>query len=440
MKMANDDLEINRKTNRSNEIFRSELANEFISRKSGFFAKWSLLIFLFLFFMLFAVTWFIDYPDIVTTRATIISKNNPKEIISLQNGRIIKLFCKNSDTVFIQQIIGYFEASADHEQVIRLDNKLDSTLIALRQNTFQPYKIEYNGIFDNLGELQFNYQEFSTAFLQYKDYIGSGYFIKKMHVLQGDIEYLKQNQTILLDQKGLLEKDLKLTEESYLNTEKLYSEKIISKQDERNEQSKLLGKQLTIPQINAIYLANQIQQREKQKEIDELEHIISQQKIQFQVLTQTFQAEVKQWIRKYIIKAPISGKVNYLIPLQVGSYISENKIIGYVSPLGQNNYYAETILPQSNFGKVHVDQVVQLRLDAYPFSEFGLVIGNLEYISEIATDSGFIAHINLPKGLITTQNMAVTYHNGLKAEARVVTKDVSLFERFFDNFKANINK
>lgn len=438
--MANEDREINRTTNRSNEIFRSELANEFISRKSGFFAKWSLLIFLFMFIMLFAVTWFINYPDIVTTRATIISKNNPKEIISLQNGRLIKLFYKNSDTVLIQQILGYLEASADHEQIIRLDNKLDSTLTALKQNTFQPYKIEDNWNFDNLGELQFNYQEFSTAFLQYKDYIGRGYFIKKMHILQGDIDYLKQNQTILLDQKRLLEKDLKLTEESYLNTEKLYSENIISKQDERNEQSKLLGKQLTIPQINAIYLANQIQQREKQKEIDELEHIISQQKIQFQVLTQTFQAEVKQWIRKYIIKAPISGKVNFLIPLQVGSYLSENKIIGYVSPPGENNYYAETILPQSNFGKVHVDQVVQLRFDAYPYSEFGLVIGNLEYISEIATDSGFIAHINLPKGLITTQNKSVSYHNGLKAEARVVTRDVSLFERFFYNFKASINR
>lgn len=427
-------------TDRESKILRSEFDNEFISRKSDFFAKWSLFIFLFIIISILSITWFIKYPDVVTTRATIIAHNNPKEILTLKNGRLLKLFYKNTDTLASQSIIGYLEADADHEQIIKLDKKLDSMLIGLQKNNLLFHIDDPQGGFDSLGELQSNYQQFITDWLQYKDYIGNGYFIKKRNILEGDIGYLKNNSAILIEQKMLMEKDLKLSEESYSISEKLYKENILSKQDDRNEQSKLLGKRLTIPQINATILANQIQQREKQKEIYELEHTISQQKIQFRVKIQTFQVQVKEWLRKYIIKAPIAGQVNYLTPLQEGTYLSENKIFGYINPLGVNDFYAVATLPQKNFGKVHTDQLVQLRFDAYPYSEFGFVIGNLDYISEFATDSGFMSHIILPKGLITTQNKTISYHNGLKADAQVVTKDIRLLERFLFNLKLSTNR
>jgi HlyD family secretion protein len=80
-------------------------------------------------------------------------------------------------------------------------------------------------------------------------------------------------------------------------------------------------------------------------------------------------------------------------------------------------------------------QLVQLRFDAYPYAEFGIVNGKLDYITGFATDSGFLAHIQLPNGLFTNQHKEILYRNGLKAEARIITKDMRLPERLFNNIR-----
>jgi HlyD family secretion protein len=227
-------------------------------------------------------------------------------------------------------------------------------------------------------------------------------------------------------------KDLHLSEESYQANESLLKSKVISKQDDRNEQSKLLGKQLSIPQVNASLLNNETQQRDKTKEIDELEHTISQQKIIFQQSVQTLQSLVNDWIKKYVLLSPVTGKLSYIVPIQENQFLKAGKLLGFVNP-PDTKFYAEVNLPQNNFGKTDTGQQVQLRFDAYPYQEFGYVKGRLGYITDFATDSGFLAHIQLPNGLFTNQRKTLHYRDGLKAEAQIITKDMRLMQRFYNN-------
>jgi len=76
---------------------------------------------------------------------------------------------------------------------------------------------------------------------------------------------------------------------------------------------------------------------------------------------------------------------------------------------------------------------VQLRLTAYPYQEFGFVQGTLDYVSGIASDSGFLATIHLDNGLMTNNNQHILYKNGLKAHAIVITRDMRLLKRFYYN-------
>jgi HlyD family secretion protein len=48
-------------------------------------------------------------------------------------------------------------------------------------------------------------------------------------------------------------------------------------------------------------------------------------------------------------------------------------------------------------------------------------------------DSGFLAHIQLKNGLFTNQRKTLHYRNGLKAEAQIITKDMRLVQRFYNN-------
>jgi HlyD family secretion protein len=411
---------------------RSEDMSEIVSKKPGFFEQWALLIFLILLLLLAGSTWFINYPDIVKSRATLVATNAPKEIVVKQDGKLITLLSKNNDTVTNGQILGYIESNASHVQVLLLDSYLDTTLSDIQRDNSQNVVTRFKTNLDNLGELQQSYKLFITSYYQYIDYLKDGFYLKRKEMLNEDILFLQKNHIALQQQKELMLKDLNLSEETYKATEKLLHDKVISKQDDRNEQSKLLNKQLSIPQINVSLLNNETQQREKNNEIAELDHSISQQRILFQQAVQVLQNLVKEWENKYIIRAPLAGKIIFLEPLQENQYLKAGQSIGFVNP-SDSRYFALINLPQNNFGKVEVGQIVQLRFDAYPYAEYGYVEGKLIFISEFATDSGFVAHIQLPKGLITNQSKSLYYRDGLRAEASIITKNMRLMERFYNN-------
>jgi multidrug efflux pump subunit AcrA (membrane-fusion protein) len=417
---------------------RSEAMSEIISRKPGFLGRWALFLFLVILLLLAASTWFIHYPDVIKTRAKLIATNAPKEIVALQGGRLVKLFVQNNDTVSKGGLLGLIETNAKHDQVLLLGAYLDTTLADLQKNNTQHILSRFAaGNFDALGELQQGYQQFVIQYQQFSDYLQDGFYVKKKRMLAEDFSYLKKNREIMQQQKELLLKDLILSEETYKANASLLTDKVISKQDDRNEQSKLLNKQLSIPQINTTLLANETQQREKQKEINELEHSISQQKIIFQQVVQTFQSQVDEWVRKFILQAPVKGKIILPAPIQENYFLKMGESLGFISPK-DTRYYAEVNLPQYNFGKVYNGQNVHLRFDAYPYQEFGYVKGNLGYISDVATDSGFLAHIQLQNGLITNQHKTLHYRNGLKAEAQIITKDMRLLERFYYTIMSSI--
>lgn len=76
-------------------------------------------------------------------------------------------------------------------------------------------------------------------------------------------------------------------------------------------------------------------------------------------------------------------------------------------------------------------QQVLLKFNAYNDAEFGSVVGKIEFISAIPTDSGYMAKVSLPNGLRTNYNKQIYYRDGLKATADIITENMSLLERFY---------
>lgn len=420
-------------------ILRSDSFNELISKKQGFLSRWALIIFIIVLLLIITATWFIQYPDVLSSNATLVATNAPKEIVPRQEGKLIKLFIHNDSTVNAGDIIGFIESSANHYNVLLLGTYLDSTLKDLTNNNTQNIFKRFENNLEGLGDIQPDYQHFISTCQQFADYLQNGFYLRRKKVLLDDLAFLKKTELIVQQQKELLLKDLKLSEETFKANESLLKDKVISRQDHRNEESKLLNKQLNIPQITATLLSNEAQQRDKVKEINDLEHTISQQKIIFQQSVLTIKSIVRNWTQKYILDAPISGRVSFIVPVQENQFIRNGKLLGYINP-ANTQYYAEINLPQVNFGRIEVGQSVQLRFAAYPYGEFGFVIGKLDYITDFATDSGFLAHIKLPDGLQTNLKKTLKYHDGMKATALIITKEMRLLQRFYYQLSEMIHR
>lgn len=411
---------------------RSELAQELISNKPDFMERWALFIFLGILLLMLGSTWFINYPDIIETRAILTAQNAPKEIIPRQDGRLVKLFVHNNQKVAKDEVIGWIESTANHNEVMELSEQIDNSLALLNLNRLDKLSKLFNEHYTNLGEIQPAYQQFITAWQVFNDYMVNGFYLKKKKLMINDISSLDASKQILQNQKRLTQQDVKLAEESYKMNKTLLDQNVLTKEEFRMQTSKYVNKQMSVPQLDNTLLDNETQKRGKLKEIDQLNHDVAQQKVIFNQALQSLKSQVEDWIKKHIIQSPIDGKVVFIIPLQENQYLQSGKLLGYINP-AESDFYAEAVLSQYNFGKLDTGLSVQLRFDAYPYQELGFVEGKLNYISTVPSDSGFLATVKLTNGLITNNHKPILYKNGLKAQAIIITKNMRLFERFYYN-------
>lgn len=411
---------------------------EIISNKPPFIVKWGTLFFFLLLLILVISCGFIKYPDVIIARGVLNSINAPKEVQAKINGKLVKLLVNENQPVNKDEILGYIESTAKHEEIIRLSAVLDSISLNMENgntNNIIPYlSVPYN----NLGELQTAYQTFSNSFSVFINYLNNGFYLRKKNMLSADIGYLTRLHSQLLYQRQLLTKDLSLADSTFAANEKLKTENVISALDYRNEKSRLISKQMTLPQVNSSIITNEGQQHEKQKEIAELENQIQQQKNIFLQALNTFKSQVSDWEKKYLLKAPVNGKVSFSGFIQENQELKTGQLVCYINP-GNTDYYAEALISQYSFGKIKVGQTVLVKLQAYPYQEFGFLKGKIETINAIPSDSGYLAKVSLPKTLLTNYKKTVQYRTGLLLQGEIITEDLNLSQRLFYNLRKMVN-
>jgi HlyD family secretion protein len=423
---------------------RSNEVQEFLGNKPNLIIRWGTSIFFIVLMLLATVCWFIQYPDLVTAKARLNSINAPKEVITRMDGKLQTILVQNNDLVTAGAKLAFMESIANPVSVYEIKKQIDSISLFISQNKtneiihfFPDYTNQH--FLQELGELQQPFQTFIQSFISFRDYISNGFFLKKRSMLQTDISNIQRLHSILHEQQGLLQQDVSLTKETFDANESLAKDKVISLMDYRNEKSKLIAKQLTLPQMYSAIILNETQQNEKKKEIAELENQIIVQKNNFIQALQTFSSQIEQWEYKYVLTAPVSGKISFAGFFQQNQFIKSGQLLFYVQP-DSTQYFIETLIPQYNFGKIKAGQEVLLKFKAYPYEQFGSVTGKIEFISTSPTDSGFLAKVTLPHGLTTNYNKTLQYQHGLLAQADIVTENMRLLERFYYNIRRQLNR
>jgi len=383
--------------------------------------------------------WFIQYPDLVSSPAKLTSLNAPKPVVCKTDGKLVKLLVKEGATVNSNDVIGFVESTANHEEVIKLSVLIDTVSLLLNKNETLNLPHYFNNSYSALGELQQPYQNFVQSYTVFTNYLQGGFYLQKKALLANDMENLNRLHSNLLQQKEIQQQDVSLAQKTFDMNDTLKKYKIISDLEYRNEKSKLLNKALSVPQINSSLISNESQQIEKLKEIKELDNTIAQQQSVFQQALNTFKSQVEEWKKRYLLIASENGTVSYAGFIQENQQLKNGETVCYINS-ANSSYYAALTIPQSNFGKVKTGQEVLLKFNAYPAAEFGSVVGKVDFISAIPTDSGYIAKISLPNGLMTNYKKQIQYRDGLTANGEIITENMRLLERFYYNIYKQVKR
>ena len=151
-----------------------------------------------------------------------------------------------------------------------------------------------------------------------------------------------------------------------------------------------------------------------------------------------------KWKITYLFQSPFAGKLEYL------NFWHENDFVAAGTPLlsvipSDNPLFGQMYLPSQGVGKVSVGQDVIIRLDNYPYIEYGSINGKVKMISGLANQTEafakkndlntYLITVELPDKLTTNYGTTLGFNYEIKGVADILTKKRKLLYRLFDNLK-----
>jgi HlyD family secretion protein len=107
-----------------------------------------------------------------------------------------------------------------------------------------------------------------------------------------------------------------------------------------------------------------------------------------------------------------------------------------VVPEDAYNIIGKASVPVVGAGKVEVGQRVNIKLDNFPYMEYGLLEGEITNISMVPVSnekgSYYTAEIGLSNKLVTNYKKELPFNQEMQGNAEIITKDRRLIERLVE--------
>ena len=120
------------------------------------------------------------------------------------------------------------------------------------------------------------------------------------------------------------------------------------------------------------------------------------------------------------IRAPITGHLGEVATLQPGAVVRQGDTLGVVLPAGALQVVA-SFLPAIALGRVQPGQPAQLRLDGFPWAQYGSLAGTVTRVATEARDGMIRVELHLPAETRTT----IPLQHGLPGTVEVEVERVS---------------
>ncbi len=418
-------------------------AADMLERVPSQLMRWGTLSIIFVMGLLLLIAFFVHYPDTLEGAATITTDPLPIQLKAQANGRIAQLLIHENELVPKDAIITEIENNTGLQNIRRLQQRSDSILTALQQNNLNLLERFSKDNIQSLGEGQ-------TAYNQLLQNLSAYLLVKQQHIFnkRADNIQLQNSQyqkltDINKEETELINDELKQADDRFKANEKLYNEKVISRQEYYEEAAKLRQKQLSLEQQKRGKVQNNISISDNSKQLFEMAYNKEEKEntliLAIQEQIRNLQNFITSWRRQYLIVAPYSGHVYGSKPLQVNELVNAGDALFSIVP-DKSHYTALVQLPATGLGKIKNGQKAHLLLDHFPYNEYGYLEGTVAAISAIPQSTGnaqdksvvtYRIDVKLPDSLVTSYQNKIPFSPEMSGTARIITKDRNLLQRLF---------
>lgn len=416
----------------NNQHLRSEEVQDILTKVPHWMILWGNTLILGLLVLFFIFTWYIKYPDVISTEATITSQTPPQKIYAPYSGKIDTLLVQNNQLVRGGEIIGMIQNTAKLKDVLFLKAILDTVNIRGEVFEFPADKIPLL----SLGEVASDYAIFEKEYIEYTLNKSLNPYGNKQYSNNLSKNEIRSRLENLKNQKELDTKKHQLAENEFNRNKQLFEKGVISQNEFENKQTQFLESERNLKNIdNSFSQLNQSLNDAFQNSRDnKINNQIDETRL-FKNLIQSFtqlKQRIDNWELNYLLRADVDGKISFLNIWNTNQNVTKGDLLFTVVPNQNTNYLAKINAPIRNSGKIIPGQKVNIKLLNYPETEFGMLNGTVKSMSAIPNEEGFyLVNVALNDKLITSYNIEISFINEMTGTAEIITEDLRLLERFF---------
>lgn len=430
--------------NKKDEIsHRSEEVQAIIDRMPTYWAKWVVLCVGVLMGLIVLLGFLIQYPDTVDGEISVTATTAPVRLVANSNGRI-NLLQSNKTQLQKGDVISYLESGANYKHILWIEN----TLNTLNGNAISRISLPDTLI---LGEVSSAYNAFLLSSLQYERVLISDIYSTMRQNLQ---QQIRSDESVIANFNNEIQIKTQILRTSANQLRKdsiLFAAKGISEQEYQQQHNAHLLLQEALLNLQSSRLMKQSEVSRNQLEIQRilLEETETKEKAHSDFITRKNELSnaVILWKERYLQYAPVAGELEYLGFWRDNSFVQAGQELFSIIP-DKNKILGEVMIPSFGAGKVEVGQTANVKINNYPYDEYGLLKGIVISVSRITnklkTQNGdldaYLVLISFPDGTVTNFGKTLPLDFESKGTAEIITKRKRLIERLFDNLKAKGEK
>lgn len=384
--------------------------------------------------MLLAISWLVKYPDILQARVVLTTEQPPIRVFSKISGKIEVLKISDNENVKVEQLLAIIENPADWKDVITLDSFLIKMQTANTTKTIRSSKIPRDL---KLGSLQITFAKFSKQFDEYIFFLQNNLTNARIANLNEQNVQLNALINVMNHQKETLTKVANLAFKELDRNQQLKKIGAISDTELEASEAYYLQRQQLLEELDNDIINNKIQIENNHLLILGIQQQnnknLSGGLFSIQEDVQRMKSEVENWKQTFLITAPIDGKVSLIRFWSPQQFINENEELLTIIPTNNSGkIIGKAVLPLERSGKVKPLMRVNIRLDGFPYQEFGSIEATVKSISSIPQGNAYQIELEVPETLITTYNKTIPFRQEMQGTANIITEDRRILERVFD--------
>lgn len=294
-----------------------------------------------------------------------------------------------------------------------------------------------------MGDLQADWASFVSSCQGYRDYITRSVMTKKRILLGKQIDKQKELYRQMQMQLTTMMEDQRYEEKSFTRDSSLFRLNLVSEQEYEESIRRLLQTRNSVASFRSQMTSTELSIIQLEEQLVELSIQEEDETLAFEDAIRTnlerLNAGIRNWKLTYLLTAPISGKVSFVHKWDKGQFLSTGEHYLAVVPEGKQSVLGIVRIPQSSLGKVSAGQKVNVKLEGYPYMEYGMLVGTLGYLSSVPDEQSdsqsvpqYTAEILFKNGMRTTYGKELRMIQKMDGTAEIITEKRSLIMRFLD--------